>query len=296
MRNRYDRAVTRYICKRCDTPIEVPSDTFYEFAGEEDSACWCPSCEDLPAADIDGVPAHELPNQLPLQHGFTLQSMPRIEPGEDSKDANLQYRPYSKRSFLQQYLEWLTLKGARRCNYDCGVSTFKKFDNSRQRYTDEIDYSLVDQCDDHGCQFLRTETLKPVEDGSIYCGALRLLCNVQSPHGLCQTRDEAYILRNYLLISGGDHYPMMIPQPSIFSGKKRPDFIYYIPITKFQYRPVVVLVDRPGKPPAKIKAENDWYESKGFVVNRIEVNGSAGFSYFKAARELKNWVESQEVA
>ena len=296
MRHRYDLAVTRYICDRarCKTTLDVPSDTFYEFAGPNDPAFWCPSCEDLPMARPVGVPATDLPVQLPLLNGFTMHSVPRLEPSDDPSAANLIYRPYSQRSFLRQYVDWLVLKNVdHACHLASSASCFKRFDTNLQRYTDEIDYELIDQCDDGACQFLRTETLKPITDDQIHCSTLQMLLRTQTPYGLCQTKDESNILRNYLLISGGDHFPMMIPQPSILSGQKRPDFICFIPLTTFQYQPVAVLIDRPGKLCEDIDAENSIYEDQGYRVKRILVDWDSGFSYFKAARELKNWVESQ---
>ena len=86
---------------------------------------------------------------------------------------------------------------------------------------------------------------------------------------------------------------MMIPQPSILSGQKRPDFLCFAPITKFQYQPVAMLVDRAGKPQAAIDADNAIYRKEGYCVKRILVDPE-NFSYFKAARELKNWVETQD--
>ena len=296
MRHRYDLAVTRYICdrQRCKAPIDVPSDSFYEFSGPDDPAFWCPSCQDLPRARLVGIPAKELPPQLPLLNGFTLCSVPRLEPSDDPDAANLIYRPFSTRSFLRQYIDWLVLNDAP-CNCQLGSSAsfFKRFDADLQRYTDDVDYELLDQCDDRPCQFLRSETLKPVSDDQIYCSALQLLCGTQSQFALCQTKDESNILRNYLLISGGDHFPMIVPQASILSGEKRPDFICFIPATKFQYQPVVLLVDRPGKLARQIDTENSIYENQGYRVRRIVVDWDSGFSYFKAARELKNWIVSQ---
>lgn len=296
MRHRYDFAVTRYICDRprCKTLLDVPSDTIYEFGGPDDFAFWCPSCEDLPFARLVGVPATDLPTQLPLLNGFTLHSVPRLEPSDDPDAANLIYRPFSQRSFLRQYIDWLVLNDADcNCQFNSSTSCFKRFDSDLQRYTDEIDYELIDQCNDGACQFLRTETLKFVPDDQIHCSALQLLCGTQTSFRLCETKDESNILRNYLLISGGDHFPMLIPQPSILSGQKRPDFICFIPLTKFQYQPVAVLVDRPGKRPEQIDSENSTYENEGYLVKRILVDWDSDLSYFKAARELKNWVQSQ---
>jgi hypothetical protein len=86
---------------------------------------------------------------------------------------------------------------------------------------------------------------------------------------------------------------MLIPQPSILSGQKRPDFLCFVPITKFQYQSVAVLVDRPGKPQKEMDDENALYKKEGYFVKRILVDWGRRFSYFKAARALKNWVETQ---
>jgi len=84
---------------------------------------------------------------------------------------------------------------------------------------------------------------------------------------------------------------MLIPQPSILSGAKRPDFLCFVPITKFQYQSVAVLIDRPGKLTREMDDEKALYEKQGYRVYRITVDWETGFSYFKAARQLKNWVE-----
>lgn len=297
MRHRYDLAVTRYICDRekCQTPFDIPSDALYEFAGADDSFFWCAACECEPHARLLGTPAHELPDTLQLPQQFSIRPVPRLDPSDDVELGNLMYRPYSQRSFLRQYLEWLVFCGVdTACEFQPTATCFKKFDAETQRYTDEIDYELVDDCNGSStCQFLRTETVKPLCENEIVCASIKLLCTKQPPYGLCQTNDEANILRNYLLISGGDHFPMLIPQPSILSGAKRPDFLCFIPITKFQFQTVVVLVDRPGKPERQINNENAIYDNHGYHVRRILVDWDSGFSYFKAARDLKNWVESQ---
>ncbi|MBI3665220.1 MAG: hypothetical protein HY236_03180 [Acidobacteria bacterium] len=53
---------------------------------------------------------------------------------------------------------------------------------------------------------------------------------------------------------------------------------------------MAVLVDRPGKDPRLVKGEDDDYEECRFVVKRITVDGHG--SYFKAAREIKNWLDN----
>ena len=296
MRNRYDLRVTRYICDRhrCKTPIDVESDTFYEFTGPNDPAFWCPRCEDLPKAVLVGTPATALPSHLPLLNRFTLYPVPRLEPSDDVESANLMYRPYSQRSFLRQYIEWVTLNGVESvCNLRSSATCFKKFDSHEQRYTNGIDYELLDECDGSGCQFLRMETIKPVDVAELRCGVLKLLCTREKPFGMCQTNDEANILRNFLLLTGGDHYPMLIPQPSILSGAKRPDFLCFVPITRFQYHTVVVLIDRPGKPKEATEEEEATYSRLGYTVKRILVDWeNVNFSYFKAARMLKNYLQT----
>ena len=296
MRQRYDLPITRYICDRrnCQTPIDVPSDTLYEFASAEDSYFWCPTCEDLPHARLLGTPAPSLPQNLQLLQQFVLQPVPRLEPSDDLDSANLMYRPYSQRSFLRQYLDWSILHGADPvCDFRPIATRFKKFDSVTQLYTNEIDYELVDQCSGFPCRFLRAETLKPLRDDEVACSVINRLCSTGESFRLCQTRDEAKILRKYLLISGGDHFPMMIPQPSILSGQRRADFLCFVPITKFLYQPVAVLVDSPGKLKKETDAENAAYNKEGYFVYRILVDCEKNFSYFRAARDLKNWVETQ---
>ncbi len=295
MKSRYDLSVTRYICDRprCKTLIDIPSDTLYEFVGIDDSHFWCPTCEDLPYASLLGAAASQLPEKLQLPQQFVLRPVPRLDPSDDPDASNLMYRPYSKRSFLRQYLDWITLHCIdSQCDFHPSTTCFKKFDPAIQQYTNEIEYELVDQCNASSCQFLRTETLKPLSDGALSCTALKLLCSTGQSYSFCDTKDEANILRNYLLLTGGDHFPMLVPQPSILSGRKRPDFLCFVPITKFQYHSVAVLVDRPGKDPRQVDNEDAEYGGQGYTVKRILVDWN-GFSYFKAARELKNWIEHQ---
>jgi hypothetical protein len=83
---------------------------------------------------------------------------------------------------------------------------------------------------------------------------------------------------------------MLIPQPSILHGKRRPDFICYVPVTRFQYHKVAVLVDRPGKDPQMIAAENSDYNQQDFIVKRLLVEPQQ--SPFKRARELVLWLGS----
>ena len=98
------------------------------------------------------------------------------------------------------------------------------------------------------------------------------------------------ILQQYLILTGGVHFPMLIPQASILKGKRRADFLCFVPLTKFQYRKIAVLVDRPGKKPSELRLENTDYESEDFVVRRILIDRKN--SYFKIARELVNWIEA----
>ena len=290
MKDRYDLCVTKYRCKRCGTPINVESDTFYYFSGPDDSSFWCPACENLPQADAVGVAAEELPTELQLLKGFCLTAVPPAEmPDVDSW--NLLYRSYSKRSFLQQYLGWLKLSGAESlCEPAPNVTVNARFDRHRQVYTKELEYQIADTCGNAACQFLRANCLKPEQ---VTCALVRLLCDVKGAYGLCETGDEAMILQQYLLVTGGEHFPMLIPQPAVLKGKKRPDFICFVPATKFQYQKVVVLVDRPSKDEAENSREDADYKSQGFLVRRILVDpGDVGNSYFKRARELVLWLQS----
>jgi hypothetical protein len=289
MKDRYDLCVTRYLCRRCGTWIDVQSDEFYSFSGPNDPAFWCPVCEDLPLAEQVGFPAEELPTELQLLKGFRLSWVPLTESSEVEK-CNRLYRPYSKRSFLQQYLAWLKLSGNESpCEPTSDLVVNAKFDRRRQVYTKELEYQIEDTCAGKACQFLRANCLKPEPPT---CALVRLLCDVKGRYGLCQTGDEAMILQHYLLLTGGEHFPMLIPQPAVLEGKKRPDFICFVPVTKFQYHKVVVLVDRPGKDQAKTASEDADYRSQGFLVHRILVDpGDVGNSYFKRARDLVLWLQ-----
>ncbi len=291
MKDRYDLSVTRYRCKRCDTTIDVDSDTFYYFGGVDDQSFWCPSCEDLPQAEIVGVPAEELPTELQLLKGFCLTPVPPAEM-PDVETWNLLYRSYSKRSFLQQYLGWVKLAGAESyCDAASNATVNAKFDRHKQVYTSELEYKIGDTCADTICQFLGSDCVKPEE---VRCSMIRMLCDTKGRYGLCQTGDEAMILQQFLLITGDEHFPMLIPQPSVLKGKKRPDFICFVPVTRFQYQKVVVLVDRPGKDKGQTSKEDADYQSMGFIVRRVLIDpGDQGNSYFKRARELAVWLQSR---
>jgi hypothetical protein len=268
----------------------VESDTFYNFSGPNDSSFWCPTCEDLPHADAVGSPAEDLPTELQLLKDFRLRAVPTAEiPDVDTW--NLLYRPYSKRSFLQQYVGWLKLSGAESvCEPASNATVHAKFDRYKQVYTNELECEIEDICADGACHFLGDSCLKPEQ---VCCSVVRLLCDVKGDGGLCDTGDEAMILQQYLLVTGGKHYPMLIPQPSVLKGKKRPDFICFVPISKFQYHQVVVLVDRLGKDQRQTSKEDAEYKSQGFLVRRILIDpADHGNSYFKRARELVLWLQS----
>ncbi len=99
------------------------------------------------------------------------------------------------------------------------------------------------------------------------------------------------ILQQFLTVTGAEHFPMPVPQPSILKGKRRPDFICFVPLSKFQYEMVVVLVDRPGKDPVMLESENREYQQAGFLVKRIEIRLDS-MSDFKVDRELATWIEN----
>jgi hypothetical protein len=107
--------------------------------------------------------------------------------------------------------------GDKMCELEASATCYKRFDPELQRYTDEIDYELVDNCNSTLCQFLRTETLKPLSADEVNCSVLKQLYNIQSRYSLCETGDEAQILWNYLLVTGAEHFPMLIPQASVLS-------------------------------------------------------------------------------
>ncbi len=289
MIERYDLAVTCYCCDRCGTPIQVPSDEFYWFAGPEDSAFWCATCEDMPQASIVGCPAADLPPEIQLPKGFVLCAVPSAEPG-DVSNWNVLFRPYSKRSFLKQYRAWLTLKAdGPLCSLESDVSIRAKFDPATQRYTDKIETTISDTCNGLPCQFLARRALQPEQ---VECTILRTLCDTKGRFALCQTGDEAMLLQQYVLLTGDQHFPMLIPQVSILRGARRADFLCFVPVSRFQYHKVAVLVDRPGKDAKVITDEEAAYRQEGFEVKRIVIDPTDGLSYFKRARELCLWLQA----
>lgn len=300
MKDRYDLRATKYICNRskCGTIIEIESESFYWFgrmpdgvsySPTDDPNFWCPSCNDFPLAEILGSPADDLPLELQHPKGFVCHIVPKAEPSDVEK-WNMLYRPFSKRSFLQQYLAWLRDGGVNLvCNWQPSVIVESRFDTARQEYTGDLDYEIEETCNGSICQFLREQAIKPID---VQCPVIELLCDVNGKWGLCQTGDEAWILKWFLIFTGSVHFPMLIPQSSILSGKRRPDFLCFVPVTKFQYKKVAILVDRLGKSPDSISAEDKEYVSEGYIVKRLEIDRSnGGKTYFKHARDLKIFLE-----
>jgi hypothetical protein len=286
VKDKYFRSLSLYECRRCHMPIEVESEQFYWFGGPDDPNFWCPNCQDLPQADIIGAPAEQLPAELHLPKGFTIMIVPPAEPA-DVKTWNAKFKPYSKRSFLRQYLDWVKLSGlGAPCSLNSCLTAFAPFDVVTQQYDNAVIYQVADLCDGRPCQFLRNETMKPTD---VNCDTIWLLCDVRGTYGLCETGDEAMFLQQYLLLSGDEHFPMLIPQPSILKGARRPDFVAFVPVTKFQYHKVAILVDRPGKDANQMRSEENDYEQDGYVVRRVLIDGQG--SYYKKARELILWME-----
>jgi hypothetical protein len=295
MKDIYDLRKTIYQCKRCDGPIEVESDEFYSFGGPDDPAFWCSNCEDLPWADIVGEPAQHLPGSLRLAKGFDLKIVPilsPIRPGDPAK-YSLLFRPYSKRSFLHQYLAWVRASSSETfCSWAYDISFSAAFDRSRQEYVEDLEYTISDRCNERLCQVLRSEGLKPQEP---YCTVLKLLCDVRGQFGLCETGDEAMILQHYLLITGVEQFPMLIPQVSLLEGKRRADFVAFVPVSRYQYHKVAVLIDRRGKDSTQKRTEETDYLGAGYIVHRIMIDPNVGKSYFKKARELVLWMRALSV-
>lgn len=271
MRDRYDLEETKYMCRRCGGTPTV-----------ED---WCPSCEDIPFA-YSSCHAEDLPQKLLLAKDFVYRIVPEAEPS-DVESWNVLFRPYTKRSFLRQYIDWVKLSGSTDvCDWSPNVTVSAKFDLKTQQYTKALDYRIQDNCAGSSCQFLAAEAVKPEVTR---CQVIELLCDLEGTFGLCETYDEAKILENYLKLTGSDHFPMLIPQVSILSGKRRPDFICFIPLSKFQYEKLVVLVDRPRKDASSMTAETAEYKKEGYLVKRLLIDGQT--SYFKMARALKLFIQ-----
>lgn len=288
MKDIYNHNVTLYKCKRCNTTFEIESDSFHWFQSADDAHFWCPACEDMPQAEIVGHAAENLPLELLLPKNFTCRIVPLLEPREID-NANILYRPYSKRSFLQQYIEWIRSSNGSTCKLSSEITVSPSFDPEKQIYTSSLDYRIYDSCNYSVCQFLQSNTIKPE---NIKCSIIEMLCDTKGAYGLCQTGDEAMILQQYLILTGAEHFPMLIPQASILKGKRRPDFICFVPVSKFQYYKVAILIDRPGKEPTNIRAENDEYQNEGYVIKRINIEPN-NKSYFKIARELSLWIQKK---
>ena len=130
---------------------------------------------------------------------------------------------------LRQYLGWIRSQGAtQECNLASTLDLHAGLDPNTQTYTKDLSYEISDTCGDSRCQFLRGGALQP-ED--VECSTLRHLCDVKGRFGLCDTGDEAMILQQFLLVAGGEHYPVLIPQASIRRGRRRPDFTCFVPVS-----------------------------------------------------------------
>ena len=235
-----------------------------------------------------GTPARDLPQELSLPKGFLCRNVPLAEPA-DVKNWNVIYRPFSTRSFLRQYIDWLLLqREVSGCTLTSHFTAGATFDPESQAYTANLDYLISDVCDSRPCEFLQTNSVKPVD---VNCTVVAALCDIRGPHGLCQTGDEAMILKRYLALNGGQHFPMLLPQPTLLKGQKRPDFVCFVPLSKFQYQKIAVLVDRPGKDPREVWKETKLYEDQGYLVRRVEIDPSSK-NYFIEARRLSNWIET----
>ncbi len=261
------------MCRRCGSTTVLDGE-------------WCLICDCEPMAVFLGCPAEDLPQKLHLAKDFVCCIVPEAEPS-DVQSWNVLFRPYSKRSFLQQYINWVRLsEAANVCKWSPSATVSAKFDLKTQQYTKTLDYRIQDNCAGSSCQFLAADAVKPEVTR---CQVIELLCNPKGAFGLCETYDEAKILENYIKLTGSDHFPMLIPQVSILSGKRRPDFICFIPLSKFQYEKLVVLVDRPGKETSSMAAEAAEYKKEGYLVKRLLINSQ--MSYFKMARELKLFIQ-----
>ena len=172
----YDRYSTRYYCDRCGTPIEVESESFYWFSGPDNPGFWCPVCEDLPMAVMLGTPARDLPQELSLPKGFLCRNVPLAEPA-DVKNWNVIYRPFSTRSFLRQYIDWLLpQREVSGCTLTSHFTAGATFDPESQAYTANLDYLISDVCDSRPCEFLQTNSVKPVD---VNCTVVAALCDIR---------------------------------------------------------------------------------------------------------------------
>src|SRR5437899_1409991 len=134
MQDRYDLRQTTYVCRRCKIPIEIESKSYYKFLSEDDPAFWCFACNNYPIAESVGTPAETLPISLQLPKGFVLSIVPKAQIW-DREEATLLFRPYSKRSFLVQYLAWAKSKGCQPiCTLSSATTVGPKFDMSTQQF------------------------------------------------------------------------------------------------------------------------------------------------------------------
>jgi len=96
---------------------------------------------------------------------------------------------------------------------------------------------------------------------------------------LCQSDNERQFLHHYLRfaydISGGDEFPMLIPQARLATSRIRVDFVAFVPETKWDWHWYVIEIDTPTHHPREDEEEraeiirNEGYILKCFTPEKL---------------------------
>lgn len=91
---------------------------------------------------------------------------------------------------------------------------------------------------------------------------------------LCQSDSERQFLHYYLRfaydISGGDEFPMLIPQVRLATGRIRVDFVAFVPETRWKWHWYAIEIDTPIHHPRDDEVERaEIIRNEGYILKRI---------------------------
>jgi hypothetical protein len=110
---------------------------------------------------------------------------------------------------------------------------------------------------------------------------------------LCQTDDEANVLRYYLSLVKGRNFPMLIPQARLgIAERRRPDFVLFVPLQSLKYRRYAIELD--GGHIGDEFVASDQERNKELILNKYLVrNLRSGEEYYKEVKDLVEQVEAE---
>jgi DNA-directed RNA polymerase subunit RPC12/RpoP len=256
----YDDIYIEFKCDSCGTALEWDP----QKVGQEVA---CPKCRDdvfVPA--LNGyehrphyvrVPEPKLPN-LPQSIYIGPERTKRIKltprPVVVGWSVPEEIMPYSVRSVLIQ----LSKRKDFPCKYYVRVDgkdvwgNVKWFEGCKSSTSDEY----------HPCHLANGWM-----HGEESCKGWEYIAN-----NLCQSRPEAVFLHSYLRLNKDRESPMPIPQAHVeVTEKVRPDFVMFIPITRFDWKWLAVEIDskRYHQDEERDIKRRIWIRSEGYEVLRL---------------------------